>query len=255
MFEAENTPGPGAVSSRAAAILPISVQGLQYTAGQAGLINIDQLKIGAGGPTLILGPNGSGKSLLLRLLHGLIAPTRGRVLFGGQVSDPAIQRRQAMVFQRPVLLRRSVRANVSYVLRAHGVARHQRAAKVRELLAGANLAGKSGQPARSLSGGEQQLLALIRALATNPEVLFLDEPTSSLDPGATHMIETMIDRASKAGTKIIMVSHDLGQARRLAAEVVFCHRGQIARQTPATEFFEKPRSRAAQSFIAGGLVL
>lgn len=236
-------------------ILPISVRGLGFSAGGVALIDVEDLSIHAGGPTVILGPNGAGKSLLLRLIHGLISPMSGQILFAGQPLDQSIRQRQAMVFQRPVILRRTVSANVSYALKAQGIPRTERRHKVAALLTSANLLHKASQPARSLSGGEQQVLALIRALAREPEILFLDEPTSSLDPGVTQMIETMIRDASVAGTKIIMVSHDLGQARRLASEVLFCHHGRIIEQSTAEMFFHRPQSDIAQSFIAGGLVL
>ena len=236
-------------------LLPIDVADLFFAIEGRPLVRVDRLRIGAGGPTLILGPNGAGKSLLLRLLHGLLNPTRGSVRFQGHRPGRALRQRQAMVFQRPVILRRSVAANVDYALKAQGIARADRAPLVAAHLAEAKLSHKARQPARSLSGGEQQLLALVRALATDPDILFLDEPTSSLDPGITLMIETMIQQAAAAGTKIIMVSHDVGQARRLAAEVLFCHHGEILEQSAAPDFFEKPQSDIARRFVAGELVI
>jgi tungstate transport system ATP-binding protein len=160
-----------------------------------------------------------------------------------------------MVFQKPVLLRRSVAANVDYVLTVNGLARGQRKARVTALLAEGGLSEKSNQAARSLSGGEQQRLALVRAMAVEPEILFLDEPTSSLDPEATEAIEAMISTAAAGGTKVVMITHDLGQARRLADDVVFCHRGQVVEHTPAPAFFAGPQNEAAVGFLAGKLVL
>lgn len=236
-------------------ILPITIRNLRFAAADTNLIGIDELDISTEEPSVILGPNGAGKSLLLRLLHGLIEPTAGQINFAGNLLSSSIRRRQAMVFQRPVILRRTVAENVHYPLKARGVSRIQRETKVALLLEAANLAAKAHQPARSLSGGEQQLVSLIRALATDPDILFLDEPTSSLDPGMTQLIEKMIVNASQTGTKIIMVSHDLGQSRRLAHEVLFCHHGRIVEQSMAVEFFERPRSITARNFVAGELVL
>lgn len=218
-------------------------RGLRFAAGAETLIDIADLTLSARGPTMILGPNGAGKSLLLRLLHGLIRPTAGQI-------DTAASR-QAMVFQRPILLRRTVAANIRYALRAAGQPRDRGAA----LLTQAGLGAKARQPARSLSGGEQQRLAIVRALATAPEVLFLDEPTSSLDPAATQTIEALISTADGAGTKVIMVTHDPAQARRLGAEVVFLHHGRVQEHTPADQFFSAPQSPAARAYLAGGLIL
>jgi tungstate transport system ATP-binding protein len=181
------------------------------------------------------------------LMHGLIEPTAGEVV--------ASSGRQAMVFQKPVLLRRSVAANVDYVLAVNGMARGERRTRVATLLADGGLADKADQAARSLSGGEQQRLALVRGMAVAPAVLFLDEPTSSLDPEATQAIEAMIRAAAAGGTKVVMITHDLGQARRLAGDVVFCHRGRVIEQTEVETFFTAPESEAAAAFLAGKLVL
>lgn len=221
----------------------LSAQELTFRADAATLIDIETLSLTAGGPSIILGPNGAGKSLLLRLLHGLIAPT------SGQITGTAA--RQAMVFQRPVLLRRSVLANVTYALRAAGKPRHRAAA----LLAQGELSHKARQPARTLSGGEQQRLAVIRALATEPEILFMDEPTSSLDPSASMAIEALITAAADAGTKVVMVTHDPAQARRLGHEVIFLHHGRVLEQGPASAFFAAPETTAARKYLNGGLIL
>ncbi len=221
----------------------LHARNLRFAAGGETLIDINDLTLGASGPTMILGPNGAGKSLLLRLLHGLIQPTAGQI-------DTATSR-QAMVFQRPVLLRRTVAANIHYALRAARQPRDRAAA----LLTQAGLNAKARQPARSLSGGEQQRLAIVRALATAPDVLFLDEPTSSLDPAATLAIEALISAADAAGTKVVMVTHDPAQARRLGAEVVFLHHGRVQEHTSADRFFDTPQSPAARAYLAGGLIL
>ncbi|MFQ5956072.1 MAG: ATP-binding cassette domain-containing protein, partial [Kiloniellales bacterium] len=220
-------------------ILPLRLDRVGFAAGGQALIREVTLELGPGPRTLVVGPNGAGKSLLLRLCHGLLRPSAGRITWGGDAAGEAA-RRQAMVFQRPVLLRRSAAANVRYALALSKVPRGQRAAIVADALAMAGLGALAGRPARVLSGGEQQRLALARAWALGPEVLFLDEPTASLDPAATRAVEEVIRRIAGAGSKIVMTTHDLGQARRLADEVVFLHAGRVVDHAPAPAFFERP---------------
>ncbi|MGK7869550.1 ATP-binding cassette domain-containing protein [Falsiroseomonas sp. E2-1-a20] len=231
-------------------ILPLRAEGLGFTAAGTPILSAVTLEIEAGPPTLIIGPNGAGKSVLLRLLHGLLVPSAGRVVWAG----PAAARRQAMVFQRPVLLRRSVLANAIYPLKLAGVAATSREARARAALEMVGLAALAQQPARSLSGGEQQRLALARAAALAPEVLFLDEPCASLDPAATRAVEAIVATLAARGTKIVMTTHDLGQARRLAGEMLFLHRGRLREQTPADAFFNQPATPEAAAFLRGELV-
>ncbi len=230
-------------------ILPLRAEGLGFAAGGLRILSDVFLTIEAGAPTIVIGPNGAGKSVLLRLLHGLLAPSEGRVTWAGL---PA--RRQAMVFQRPVLLRRSVLANAVYPLRLAGMARTEREARARDALALVGLGELADRPARRLSGGEQQRLALARAAALHPEVLFLDEPCSSLDPAATKAVEEIVAALAARGTKIVMTTHDLGQARRLAGEVVFVHRGRVVEHAPAAAFFAQPATPEAAAFLRGELV-
>jgi len=234
--------------------LPLSsgeTRSLVYRIGNANLVDGIDLQVPAGTLTVIMGPNGAGKSLLLRLLHGLIAPTVGQVFWGGRPLDEDLRKSQAMVLQRPVLLRRSVAANIRFVLKLRGAAS---SARVMEILEEVGLAAQAGQAARLLSGGEQQRLSLARALALNPHVLFLDEPSASLDPASTAAIEAIVRRAHACGTKIVFVTHDLGQARRLADDVVFLHRGRLVEHTPARQFFEDPDSEAARHYLDGRLI-
>lgn len=200
------------------------------------------------GVTVIMGPNGAGKSLLLRLAHGLIPPTRGTVHWAAAPLSEALTRRQALVFQKPVLLRRSVAANVDFILRSRG---RSDPAKRNAALALVGLSDKLKTPARRLSGGEQQRLALARALVTAPDTLLLDEPTANLDPSATMKIEEIVQDAAAQGTKILFVTHDIGQARRLADDVVFLHRGRLSEHAPAHDFFTSPKSEAARAYLAG----
>ncbi|MEQ9172906.1 MAG: ATP-binding cassette domain-containing protein [Rhodospirillales bacterium] len=239
-------------SGAGADLFPAAVADLTYQAGGTVLIKGIDLTLNADGVTVIMGPNGAGKSLLLRLMHGLLEPSGGHVTWGGHLLDDAIRRRQAMVFQRAVMLRRSVAANIDFVLRLRGRADP---ARRREILQHAGLADRADQPARLLSGGEQQRLALARALATEPDVLFMDEPTSNLDPASTLVIEDITKAARDRGTKIIFITHDMGQARRLADDVVFMHRGKVLEHSPAAAFFNQPASAEAGDYMAGKIIL
>lgn len=233
----------------------IRVSDLSISRNGRVLLQVPELSLDGPGPTLIVGPNGAGKSLLLRCLHGLIVPDSGEILQNGQPLDSAMRLSQAMVFQSPVLLRRSVAANLDYVLRHRRVPRHLRKGRIRDLLSEGGLAGRGGQPARSLSGGEAQRLAILRALACDPDILFLDEPTSALDPAATQAIEAIILGAATRGTRIVMVTHDIGQARRLGHDIVLMQGGRVVEHTCASRFFDSPQTRIAQRFLAGRLVL
>jgi tungstate transport system ATP-binding protein len=234
-------------------ILPLVVQGACFDVGDKRLIDSISFVADCGPRTIVLGPNGAGKSLLLRLCHGLIAPSAGNITWAGADAHTA-QRHQAMVLQRPVLLRRSVAANIRYALRVRGIPRHQCQVIVAEALEQAGLLHLASQPARVLSGGEQQRLALARAWALKPHVLFLDEPTAYLDPAATRAVENLLDRIYRAGTKIMMTTHDLAQARRLADDVLFLHHGRLVERAPASEFFTNPRSKEGCAFLEGRLL-
>jgi tungstate transport system ATP-binding protein len=242
-----------AAETESGPILPLRLERVGYAAGGKALIEEVSLEIGAGPLTVLLGPNGAGKSLVLRLCHGLIRPTAGRVLWlGPEGARPRLH--QAMVFQRPVMLRRSAAANIDYALSARGIPAQERRRRIHEALAETGLSDLGDRPARVLSIGEQQRLALARAWALEPQVLFLDEPTASLDPAATRAVEEIVLRIHGAGTKIVMTTHDLGQARRLADEVLFLHRGRLLEQMPAARFFQAPSTPEAAAFIQGELL-
>ncbi|HEY1362227.1 MAG TPA: ATP-binding cassette domain-containing protein [Xanthobacteraceae bacterium] len=233
--------------------LPIRLEEVSVAARGVSILDAVSLELAAGAPTVLIGPNGAGKSTLLRLAMGLLAPNRGKVSWGGRENVPPLQR--AIVFQRPVMLRRSVAGNLRYALGAALLARDERRRRLGELVALVGLAGLERRPARRLSGGEQQRLALARALARDPQVLFLDEPTASLDPAATKAIEDVIRAVGLRGIKVVMATHDLGEARRLAGEVVLMHRGRIVEAGAAEAFFAAPRSAEARRFLAGELLL
>jgi len=236
-------------------LLPLEAHGIAFEAGGRRLIDGIDLKLRPGMRTVVMGPNGSGKSLLLRLLHGLLQPSAGMVLWNGRAADDAMRRRQAMVFQRPVMLRRSALGNLQHALRARGLPRHERRRRAAQALEQAQLTPIGHTPARLLSGGEQQRLALARALSLAPEVLFLDEPTANLDPASTVAIERLIQGAHEHGTKIVLVTHDAGQARRLADEVVFLCDGRVEDHAPAEAFFDAPGSSRARAFLEGRIVI
>jgi tungstate transport system ATP-binding protein len=233
-------------------ILPLSLDRVGFEVAGRHLIDSISADLISGDRTIVLGPNGAGKSLLLRLCHGLIQPTSGRVRWNG-AGRGRPKLRQAMVFQRPVMLRRSAAANIDYALALRKIPRSERRARVEEALEQTGLAALAGRPARVLSGGEQQRLALARAWALRPEVLFLDEPTANLDPAASRAVERIIDVFHQSGAKIVMTTHDLGQARRLADEVLFLHGGKLIERTRADVFFEKPRTEEADAFMRGEL--
>lgn len=233
-----------------APLLPLRVRGLVLRFGDATVLDGVDLDLGPTGCTVLMGPNGTGKSLLLKVLHGLVAPSSGRISWGG--SDPQrVTARQSLVFQKPVLLRRSVAANLDFVLKARGRDRRGRDA----LLEHVGLLHKAALPARLLSGGEAQRLALARALATDPQVMLLDEPTASLDPASVLAIERIVLAARDRGMRIVFVTHDVGQARRMADDVVFLHRGRVAEHAPAARFFPEPRTPAARDYLNGRIVV
>lgn len=232
--------------------LPLKVSDLCFSADRRQLLNDFNLHLDSQGVTAVMGPNGAGKSLLIRLLHGLLVPDSGSVEWNGKSLELNVRQAQAMVFQKPVLLRRSVAANIDFVL-DHCQPKGNKSC--REILEDAGLYEQRMQPARLLSGGEQQRLALARALATSPQILFLDEPTASIDPSATRQIEHWLEQISDSGVKLVLVTHDIGQARRLSSDVVFMHRGRLSEHTPAKQFFEKPQSREAQAYLRGELVI
>src|SRR5437762_4532255 len=236
--------------ARSAGGLPIVARGVGYVHGVTPILADVDLTIARGGRTFILGPNGAGKSTLLRILHGLIAPTRGIVTWNGARTRPA---EQAMVFQRPVLLRRSAEANLRYALALAGVHGRDAEKRIADALREVGLRDVAKRSARVLSGGEQQRLALARAWALDPEVLFLDEPTANLDPAAVREIETVIKAFDAAGTKIVMATHNLGRARGLGDEVIYLQAGRVMERAPIASFFARPATADAAAFMKGEL--
>jgi len=245
---------PAAGAPAGAPILPLACRGVTYAPEGQALVGPLTFRLEAGRRTVLMGPNGAGKSITLRLCHGLLTPTAGEVRWEGPAAAQA-PRRQAMVFQRPVLLRRSALANVTYALAVRGVPRGERRVLAARALARTGLAALAGRSARLLSGGEQQRLALARAWALGPQVLFLDEPTANLDPAASRTVEEAVGAFHAAGVTVVLTTHDLGQAQRLADQVLFMHRGRLLEQTPADAFFTHARTPEARAFLRGELLV
>ena len=233
-------------------LLPLVARDVEFGINGRRIIDNVSFWIGSSGRTVILGPNGAGKSVMLRLCHGLLKPTRGEIRWG-DLSVAEAHGQQAMSSQQPVLLRRTVTGNLLHVLRIKGVPRGERQALVDAALEQAGLTGLGGRAARTLSGGQQQRLAIARALLLRPKVLLLDEPTANLDPAAVRGVEELIGAIGAAGTKILMTTHDIAQAKRLAADVMFLNHGRLLEHAPATEFFASPKDPVAAGFLAGEL--
>ncbi len=238
------------MASPIASLLPLTLDGVSFDAGGRRILDRIDATLERGPRTVVLGPNGAGKSVLLRLCHGLLAPSAGEVRWSSPDRARA-PRRQAMVFQRPVLLRRSVFANLTFALKIAGVDADRRELRTWAALARVGLSAFAHRPARVLSGGEQQRLALARAWMLEPEVLFLDEPTANLDPGATREIEAVVQSIHESGTKVVFVTHNLGQARRLGDEVLFLDRGRLVERSSVERFFDHPATAEAAAFLQG----
>lgn len=230
----------------------IAIEALELRRGGQRILGPLTLRLAAFGLTIVMGPNGSGKTSLLRALHGLERISRGAVHWPGEAAT--LRKRQAFVFQTPILMRRSVIDCIAYPLLLDGVARKVARARAGAMAAEVGLGGVMERPAQVLSGGERQKMALARALIRGPEVLFLDEPCANLDGRSIREIEVVLQRTRAAGTRIIMSTHDIGQARRLADDVVFLHDGNLIETAPSAAFFDAPRSREATAYLRGDLL-
>jgi tungstate transport system ATP-binding protein len=234
--------------AESARLLPIIARGLAIALdGRAVLVDAS-FEIASAGITAVIGPNGAGKSTLLRVLDGLIAADRGRVDFGARRVDAC---RRAFVFQKTALVRASVAYNVGLGLLPLGLDAGERRARIAAALARVGLADRAADPARRLSGGEQQRIALARAWAIEPELLLLDEPTASLDPAASEAVEGLIAAIAAGGTKVILVSHNLGQVARLAEDVLVLAGGTVVEHGPTAQILQRPTSAAARAYLKG----
>ena len=231
-------------------VFPIEARRVTVRYGSVTALSGIDLELHGTRRVAILGANGAGKSVLLRTLHGLVEPTEGTVTWAGLPGRPLDQ---ALVFQRPVMLRRSARGNIEYGMAVRGIPPIERGIRALEVIERVGLMNLVDRQARVLSGGEQQRLALARAWATRPRVLFLDEPTASLDPAAATEVERVMAEIHAAGTALVFSTHVLGLARRLADEIVFMHQGRIVERTAAADFFSHPQTAEAVQFLRGEL--
>ena len=233
-------------------LLPITVDKLILHVGRKTLLDNISVHITQPGITAIMGPNGAGKSLFIRCLHGLNQPDSGQISFAGQAIRDSHRLRQSLIFQKPVLLRRTVRQNLEFV---HALRPAQNYRDIETALETVGLSKLAEQPTKQLSGGEQQRLALARALMTCPDILFLDEACANLDPASAAQIEALLLEASKKGQKIILITHDIAQARRLADDLIFLHQGQLCEHSLAKDFFARPKSAAARAYLDGQILV
>lgn len=229
---------------------PLRLEDVRFQPNGHPILQGVDLELDGEGISVILGPNGAGKSVLLRMLCGLLQPSGGRIRWG-EGSLPG--RGVAMVFQHPMMLRDTVLANVALALGPLGVARRERQARAAAMLQRIGLADRARDSARHLSGGEQQRLALGRTWLTKPRLLLLDEPTASLDPSGVEAVERIIREIRTEGTKVVMTTHNLGQATRLADDVIFLSAGQVREHAPVQRFFARPTSAEARLFIKAEL--
>ncbi|MGR3468815.1 MAG: energy-coupling factor ABC transporter ATP-binding protein [Shimia sp.] len=234
------------------ALFPLHVVEAETRRRGQRLVGPVSLTLTGAGATVLVGPNGSGKTSLLRLLHGAARLSRGRVDWA--VPTAQAQRAQAFVFQTPVMLRRSVLDNLIYPLRIRRVPRAKAILSAERWAAKVGLSHMLARPAPVLSGGERQKLAIARALITGPQVLFLDEPCAALDGRATREVEAILTAAKAEGTRLILSTHDMGQARRLADDVVFLLDGRVLETGPAAPFFARPATPEAAAFLNGDIV-
>lgn len=245
---------PEHLAEQANPLLPLSVSGVRLERAGRALLDDINFRLAGRGIQVILGPNGAGKSLLLRILHGLIAPDHGSIDWAGRSPQQA-QPDLGMVLQQPVMLRRSVLANLTFALARTGVPRKLRRRRAFEALARAELETLAHQPAPRLSGGEAQRLAIVRAWVQHPKVLFFDEPCANLDPRSTQKIEHLIREVHASGTQVVLTTHDLTQARRLADEVLFIANGRIQEHSAAADFFRAPTTSEAAAYLEGQLLI
>ena len=231
---------------------PITIDKITLKANQKTLLDSISLNITTSGISVIMGPNGAGKSLLVRCLHGLSQPDSGRILFGGNEINKDLRKCQALIFEKPVLLKRTVKQNLEFVQTLRNT---DNTASIELVLENVGLSELVNQPANQLSSGEKQRLALARALMMHPKLLFLDEACANLDPASVAKIEAVLHQAINNGQKIILITHDIAQANRLADDVIFLHQGKLCEHTPAKKFFKSPKSKAARTYLDGQILL
>ena len=233
-------------------LTPIRFKDLSVILGQKIILDKINCKIKSNSITAVLGPNGAGKSIFLQTINGLVSIQSGRLTFNSMQNNQEIREQQAMVFQTPVLLRRTVMANMQFVSNL----RNKKSNQLRKnLLDKVGLEGSEEKPARLLSGGEKQRLSMARALIVNPNLLLLDEPTANLDPYSLNLIEDLVLEENSIGKTVIFTTHDMSQAKRLATDVIFLNKGKVLEQTVSKTFFKKPKTFEAQKYINGEILI
>lgn len=233
-------------------ILPLTISNVVLQKKGATILNDISLELSTTGVTVVMGPNGAGKTSLLRLMHGLEKRSSGDIAWSA--SRHEVERQQSFVFQTPILLRRTALENAAYPLHIRGVSKEEAHARARLHIKEVGLEEACDRPVGYLSGGEKQKLAIARALITKPTLLFLDEPTTNLDGRSTREIEEILRNASNNGTRIVMTTHDIGQAKRLATEVLFLYRGTLNASADAKHFFNKHVSAEATAYLNGDIL-
>lgn len=233
-------------------LFPLKVRGASTRRRGKALVGPVDLDLDGQGTCVVIGPNGSGKTSLLTLLHGTARLSSGSIDWACGTDEA--RHHQAFVFQQPVMLRRTVEDNIAYPLTLRGTPRAQARTQARDWADRVGLGAMLARQATVLSGGERQKLALARALIAQPKLLFLDEPCAALDGRATREIEEILNEATRSGTRLILSTHDMGQARRLADRVVFLLRGQVHESGPAADFFDRPQTPQARAFLNGDIV-
>ena len=233
-------------------LTPIQFVDLSVVLGQKLILDKINCKIKSNSITAVLGPNGAGKSIFLQTINGLVFIQSGRLTFNSMQNNQKIREQQAMVFQTPVLLRRTVMANMQFVSNLRNKKSNQ---LLKNLLDKVGLEGYEEKPARLLSGGEKQRLSMARALIVNPNLLLLDEPTANLDPYSLNLIEDLVLEENSIGKTVIFTTHDMSQAKRLATDVIFLNKGKVLEQTVSKTFFKKPKSFEAQKYINGEILI
>ena len=233
-------------------LTPIQFVDLSVVLGQKLILDKINCKIKSNSITAVLGPNGAGKSIFLQTINGLVSIQSGRLTFNSMQNNQEIRKQQAMVFQTPVLLRRTVMANMQFVSNLRNKKSNQ---LLKKLLDKVGLEGYEKKPARLLSGGEKQRLSMARALIVNPNLLLLDEPTANLDPYSLNLIEDLVLEENSIGKTVIFTTHDMSQAKRLATDVIFLNKGKVLEQTVSKTFFKKPKTFEAQKYINGEILI
>jgi tungstate transport system ATP-binding protein len=231
-------------------MINLTFENMSFIDDNKTLLGPIDINMNLNGITCVLGYNGAGKSLFLELCHGMLEPTTGSVAWNGQ-SALTTRNQRGFIFQSRIILRRSVRQNIALPMQAAGWSRNDIDTRTTELLNMAQLTSQGDDPAAILSGGEAQRMALVRALSTRPNLLIMDEPTSSLDPTATAKFETMIQDVASSGVQFIWATHNIAQAKRFANNIIFINDGTITEHGSAVDFFAAPKSKAAQTYITG----